>query len=59
MAICGWVVASGSGDSNFGIQKGASGRWHRGVVTASLASGRLHREEDGLGAWLVFCGFYF
>ena len=25
MAICGWVVASGSGDSNFGIRKVASG----------------------------------
>ena len=25
MGICGWVVASGSDDSKFGIRKGASG----------------------------------
>ena len=54
MSICGWEVASGSGGRSL-----ASGSWHHRVVTASLASGRMHREEDGLGAWLVFCGFYF
>ena len=57
MAICGWVVASGSSDSKFGIgkaascsggskfdiRKGASGRWHRVVVAACLASGWWHR----------------
>ena len=38
-------VASRSSGSKFGI----------GMV----ALGSVHREEDGLGAWLVFCGFYF
>ena len=39
MAICGWVVASGSDGSKFGIGKGASGRVHREVGVARLTLG--------------------
>ena len=59
MGICGWVVASGSDDSKFGIRKGASGSGGSKFGIGMVASGSVHREEDGLGAWLVFCGFYF
>ena len=57
------VVLSSSG-SKFDIRKGASGRWHRVVVAACLASGWWHRgvcigKKMGWGLGLFFVVFIF
>ena len=44
MAICGWVVASGSDGSKFGIGKVASGSGGSKFCIGKGASGREYRE---------------
>ena len=52
MAICRWEVASGSGDSKFGIWKVASGSGGSKFGIWKVASGR--RWAGGLACFLWF-----